>query len=758
MDIKKSNSKSLDYEISNVDANTSQLIRNMEAFQDSSLVLIGKNGTIEYYNSRAASLFELKDSLVTTSDQKLNVLDILNHLARRGDFGPGDPVQFASLAAKLISDAQTDEDQLVQTYLTMPSGNTLRVFLYRNADGTATLSAYDVTEQRRDENMLEIALDIGFAGYLICDMQDHTCRIISRYMSKLLNGEEMQKLQSFGPSSLLHSDDLARSKEMWASVAATGNTERGTLRIVTEKQGVRWLRFALMPQSDAPNCTQVVAFFNDVTESLRQQENLRQAKHLAEESLKTKENFLARMSHEIRTPMNAVIGMADALIHHHDDSKITPQLELIQKSATSILKLLDETLNHSRLDTDSFALDPTSASPSEVVRDVCALWEQQALKNLGTIRCVIKDTVPDSILFDKFRYEQCVNNLLSNAVKFTHGGKIDVVLTVIENDTDTPHLVLAVKDTGIGMTVEQQRHIFEAYAQADNSIANRFGGTGLGMSITKQIVERMGGSISVRSELGSGSMFVMKVPLIEAKDETLRIETSDADDHLKSVLPSPAIDVVPAESIILHEESQSCDTPDEKNSEDLENASLNQTETHEAIQITTESEVATSTSLVDEMLIQAQPEATAYSNLRILVVDDNPTNHLVVKSLLTSVVDTITLAGNGAEALEILDKTPIDIVLMDIHMPVMDGIECTLAIRSSEKLWRDVTIIALTADPNYQQKKLCKNIGMDEALAKPVRLNDLLGAIDAVLGLNTPSLESDDNTLDISSNEKSQMG
>jgi len=133
------------------------------------------------------------------------------------------------------------------------------------------------------------------------------------------------------------------------------------------------------------------------------------------------------------------------------------------------------------------------------------------------------------------------------------------------------------------------------------------------------------------------------------------------------------------------------------------------------------------------MLEAAQPADTPYSNLKILVVDDNATNHVVINSLLGSVVGEIFNANNGREALDVLETTDIDIVLMDIHMPVMDGIEATIAIRSSTKPWKGVQIIALTADPQYQQKKLCLNIGMDEALAKPVKLNDLLQAIDNVL-------------------------
>ena len=380
--------------------------------------------------------------------------------------------------------------------------------------------------------------------------------------------------------------------------------------------------------------------------------------------------------------------------------------------------MLDETLTHSRLDTDSYILDPMPASPAEVVRHVCAIWEQQAHKNNNKIRCIIKDTVPDIVLFDKFRYEQCVNNLLSNAVKFTQDGTIDVVLTVMTKQIN-PQLVLAIKDTGIGMTAAQQETVFEAYTQADKSISSRYGGTGLGMNITKQIVERMEGSISIRSDLGSGSMFVMSVPLLTVEDEN----TVEPSVTLDQELPTKQVpDIAQIETPASINDPIQAAVP-----------APSQAEPANAIQITPEGKPATSQSLIDEMLVQAEPEVTAYSALRILVVDDNPTNHLVVKSLLKSVVAGITLASNGQEALEILDTTPIDIVLMDIHMPIMDGIECTLAIRSCDKPWRDVIIIALTADPQYQQIKLCKNIGMDEALAKPVRLNDLLGAIDQVL-------------------------
>jgi len=217
------------------------------------------------------------------------------------------------------------------------------------------------------------------------------------------------------------------------------------------------------------------------------------------------------------------------------------------------------------------------------------------------------------------------------------------------------------------MTVEQQKQIFEAYTQADKSIASRFGGTGLGMTITKEIIELMGGFISVRSELGKGSVFALTLPF-ESVANDIAAQNSDA--------------------------------------------------------------------LVEQLLEKAKPEPTNYSNLRILVVDDNATNHMVISSLLESLVAEIHLANDGQQAIDILKTRDIDVVLMDIHMPIMDGIEATLSIRGADAPWSDVLIVALTADPQYQQKRLCKNIGMDDSLAKPVRLADILQALDNVLEID----------------------
>ena len=332
-------------------------------------------------------------------------------------------------------------------------------------------------------------------------------------------------------------------------------------------------------------------------------------------------------------------------------------------------------MQHAKLEEHKVELNPRPAPPSKCVESLCQLWEEKAIENGIKLSYQIDENVPPQIIFDDFRFEQCLNNLLSNAIKFAAGGEIKVIQTAVEQEQQR-HLITAIKDNGIGMTPEQQEKIFTAFTQADRSISGRFGGTGLGMSITKNIIELMGGRISVNSTPGQGSVFALSLP----------IETVTPYQSAEPVTEDPA-----------------------------------------------KTSKAVNRSLVETLLEENAPEPTEYDSLRVLVVDDNPTNHLVMKTLLESVVGEIVTANNGVQAIQVLENETVDLVFMDIHMPIMDGIEATLAIRGCDEAFTDIPIVALTADPQYQQKRLCKNIGMNGALAKPVRLNDLLEEIDKIL-------------------------
>ena len=635
------------------------------------IILFCENTGLEFHNSLASKHFEVsKDAFSVGTKYE----SILVDMANRGDFGIGETETLVThVTQSLNMQKLTADDKASELKLTMPSGRRVHVSQKYDNNGKLLIVSKDISAEEQKSQVLDTALASVGAGYWYYNLETKVIALHGDYLDKHLSRQQMEIARKEGVFPILHPDDVEGAKRIWEDGVKNGKDWQHICRITTRNGGSMWLRWTAKPQlSDTGKVISFTSFFEDITQQLETNDALRKAKEAAEKSLKIKNDFLARLSHEIRTPMNGVIGIADALIHHHADEAINPKLELIQSSAEKIMRIVDETLSHTKLNAEKLTLELKPASPAKSVENVVRLWEPKALKNNISLSYKIDDSVPEIIIFDHFRYEQCLNNLLSNAIKFTPNGNISVILTTVRKEGQPPHLVLAVKDNGIGMTPEQQKQIFEAYTQADKSIARRFGGTGLGMTITKEIIEFMGGSITLRSEGGKGTIFAITLP-IESEAAVLEQENSDT--------------------------------------------------------------------LVNKILEDAKPEPTKYSELSILVVDDNATNHMVINSLLETLVGSLHTANNGKEAIEVLKTTDVDIVLMDIHMPVMDGIEATLAIRSGNESWSDVSIIALTADPQYQQIRLCKNIGMDEALSKPVKLVELLKGFDNVLDVGTQSQE-----------------
>ena len=633
------------------------------------IVVFCQDMGLEFYNDLASELFEIP---VGVFKRGVTYSQIIEHMALRGDFGAGDSRSFIAHITDISNNQKiANGGEIAEIKMTTPSGRRLLVRQKLENDGRTLLTSKDISLAEHNRQTLDTALISGSSGYLYNNIETGERTMNGEYLEKHLSQRQMERARNDSILAIIHPDDLAGATQVWEQGLKDGKAWKHTCRILTGNGQSLWLRWNARPQlSETGKVISFTSFFKDITQELETNDALRKAKETAEKSLKTKNDFLARLSHEIRTPMNGVIGIADALIHHHADDAINPKLELIQSSAEKILRIVDETLDHTKLHADKLTLESKPASPARSVENVMRLWEQKALENNIELSYNIDPSVPETMVFDHFRYEQCLNNLLSNAIKFSPGGIIKVVLTTVEKEGHPTRLVLAVKDNGIGMTPEQQKQIFEAYTQADKSIARRFGGTGLGMTITKEIIELMGGTITLRSESGKGTVFALTLPL----------------DNVNAQSPKQG-----------------------------------------------------SVDLVDQILADAKPEPTNYSNLRVLVADDNSTNHMVITSLLESLVGEIHIVSDGQQAIDVLKTTPIDIILMDIHMPVMDGIEATLAIRGSTESWSDVLIIALTADPQYQQKRLCKNIGMDDALAKPVKLVELLGAIDNVLKIEAHS-------------------
>lgn len=631
-------------------------------------IITNKDMHVEFISQSTREFLEL-DFEVTKAITPFPYQLVMKQLTQKGYFGKGNPREIAKritsqYEAIFKAPAFTSEE----INLITPSGRHIHIKQMVTPDGKLLLTGNDITQDYIESHALKLALDSNQSGYGIFSQETQRFAMQGNILHNHFGAEIVDNLTLQSLVSLIHPDDYTKCLLSWQQGMADGKAWEINYRMVDNNNQSIWIKGHYTPQTSKDGqITHVICFFSEITDTVRIQNELRQETDRTQNALKAKNDFIGRLSHEMRTPMNAVIGIADALVQHNKSSEINPKLELIQSSAEKILRILDETLQHAKLEEHKVELNPRVTSPSKCIETLCNLWEEKAIKSEIKLSYQIDKNVPNEINFDDFRFEQCLNNLISNAIKFTAGGEIKVIQTLVQKASKS-YLITAVKDNGIGMTPAQLDNVFEAFTQADRSISGRFGGTGLGMNITKNIIELMGGRISVKSEAGQGSTFILSLPL----DQTKKIPKA-------------------------------------------------------------ESSKAINRSLVETLLEENTPEPSKYENMRILVVDDNPTNHLVVKSLLETIVGKVITANNGIEAIQALESQSVDMIFMDIHMPIMDGIEATLAIRGSDEAFADVPIIALTADPQYQQKRLCKNIGMNGALGKPVRLSDLINEIENVL-------------------------
>jgi signal transduction histidine kinase/CheY-like chemotaxis protein len=408
----------------------------------------------------------------------------------------------------------------------------------------------------------------------------------------------------------------------------------------------------------------------------------REAQKAAEKSSRAKAAFLANMSHEIRTPMSGVLGMIDLLIHTRLDEEQRKFAALAYDSANTLLSLLNDILDFSKMEAGKLELELTDMDVSEELNRAMALFSFQA-KSKGLILQAFPDPhIPHSLRGDPVRVRQILVNLIGNAVKFTTTGGITVHTTQLEARKEEMLVRFEVVDTGVGIEPAVREKIFDSFTQADASTTRKHGGTGLGLSISRQLVGLMGGSIGVESEPGKGSAFWFTIPFMRCRKDSEVVE---------ECRPSGLMT------------SMQC-------GEGCPEGRLGGT------------------------------DAAGRRPCRILLAEDNVVNQVVAMAMLNQAGCSTDIAKNGREAINAFFRSSYDVVLMDCHMPEMDGYEATVLIRDKERETgkAHVPIVALTANAMEGDREKCIAAGMDDYLTKPFDRNQLMTMLGRWTGAAVP--------------------
>lgn len=412
-----------------------------------------------------------------------------------------------------------------------------------------------------------------------------------------------------------------------------------------------------LPQASPDETGQLVAAFAQMRDAVLERErSLHAARDRAEALAQAKSEFLANTSHEIRSPMNGVLGMLELLGKSELSAAQRQYVDSAYRSGEHLMTVLNDILDLSKVEAGRMRLEAVDFHLLQLLQDLIDLFGGPARQKHIHLTWELGGDVPHWLRGDKTRLWQVLSNLMGNAIKFTEQGEVRVAV-YRENG---PYR-FEVQDTGVGIEAPALGRIFDPFEQADSSTTRRYGGTGLGLALCRQLIELMGGEIDVQSTPGRGSRFWFTLPLEEAQAPEQRPPSEP-----------PGPDAPP--------QSQEGESPGQR------------------------------------------AEAEAMPRARVLVVEDNPVNQAVVRGMLEGIVGQVDLAENGACALERVASTRYDLVLMDVQMPVLDGYEATARIRKQEGDARHTPIIALTANVMAGDADRCLAAGMDDYIAKPVQL------------------------------------
>lgn len=430
---------------------------------------------------------------------------------------------------------------------------------------------------------------------------------------------------------------------------------------INDERKSSWYKMNFIPIKISGR-TNVMIVIDDITrmklyeKALSESEQkMKKAKEAAEAASNAKSEFLANMSHEIRTPLNGVVGMIDLTLISELGDEQRENLKIAKSCANSLLKIINDILDFSKMEAGKLVLENINFNIRKLVEETIKAHSPAAANKELELNYQFASTIPENLIGDPNRLKQIFNNLINNAIKFTEKGEILFSAKVIDITNEQVEVKFSVEDTGIGMSKADMKNIFKSFSQIDCSISKKFGGTGLGLVISKQLVDMLGGRIWVESEEGKGSNFSFSIKF-----------------NKPNAISKHSVD--------------------------------------------------------DKINIENKKE------IEVLLVEDNKINQTVMNKMLKEKNVSVDTANNGYEAIELYEKNYYDVILMDIHMPEMDGIEVTRRIRENERNeGRHTPIIAVTAYALEGDKERFLAMGMDEYICKPIKMEQLFNIINKVL-------------------------